>query len=140
MKSGIYSYLTFSGNCREAMQFYKQCLGGKLQLQTIWESPLSARMSKKMKACILHAVLVSGNLVLMGTDMVMDEGLEKGNAVSLLLQCKSGKELRNYYQKLSDGGTPTHPPEKTFFGALMGNLTDKYGNHWLLHFDGKGAV
>lgn len=140
MKSGIYSYLTFSGNCREAMQFYQQCLGGKLQLQTIGESPLSARMPKKMKACILHAVLINKNLVLMGTDIGLDEGIVKGNAVSLLLQCRSGKELRSYYEKLSDGGTVTHPPEKTIFGALMGNLTDKYGNHWLLHADSSGAV
>ncbi len=31
----IHSYLTFSGNCREAMTFYRECLGGILMLQTV---------------------------------------------------------------------------------------------------------
>ena len=27
----INTYLTFDGNCREAMEFYKQCLGAELR-------------------------------------------------------------------------------------------------------------
>jgi PhnB protein len=44
----INSYLTFSGNCREAMTFYKECLGGELAFQTVGESPLSDQMPKQM--------------------------------------------------------------------------------------------
>jgi len=39
------------------------------------------------------------------------------------------------YAKLSKGGKAEHPPQNTFWGALFGDLTDKYGNHWLLNFD-----
>jgi PhnB protein len=45
----INSYLTFNGNCREAMNFYKDCLGGELNLQTIAESPLADKMPAQMK-------------------------------------------------------------------------------------------
>jgi PhnB protein len=131
----INSYLTFNGNCREAMTFYQKCLGGELSFQTIGESPLSEKLPPKMKDCILHSTLTKENLVLLASDMVGDNGLIKGNSVSLLLQCKSEKELRNYYTKLSKGGIPTHAIENTFWGALFGDLTDKFGNHWLLHFD-----
>jgi PhnB protein len=31
-------YLIFQGNCREAMNFYKNCLGGKLDIKTIGEA------------------------------------------------------------------------------------------------------
>ena len=51
----INAYLTFSGNCREAMNFYKDSLGGELTLQTISESPLADKMPAQMKDCILHA-------------------------------------------------------------------------------------
>lgn len=44
----INSYLTFNGNCREAMNFYKDCLGGELILQTIGESPLAYKMPQLM--------------------------------------------------------------------------------------------
>lgn len=129
----ITSYLTFSGNCREAMTFYKECLGGTLNLQAIGDSPLSEEMPEKMRNCILHATLINGPLVLMGSDMVADEGLTRGNAVSLLLQCSSEDEMRACYKALSAGGKATNPPGKTFWGALFGGLTDKFGNHWLLN-------
>jgi PhnB protein len=135
--SVIQPYLTFSGNCREAMNFYRDCLGGELFFQTIGESPLAEKMPEKMKEMILHSSLENGSLVLLGSDMVPDSGLKKGNAVSLSLMCDSEEEIRESYRKLSEGGQPTHPLEKTFFGALLGGLTDKYGNSWLLHCDAK---
>ena len=54
----INAYLTFSGNCREAMNFYKSCLGGELTLQTIGESPLGDKMPPQMKDSILHSTLI----------------------------------------------------------------------------------
>jgi PhnB protein len=131
----INSYLTFSGNCREAMTFYKQCLGGELKFQTIGESPLSEKMPAQMKDSILHATLTHKRLVLMASDMVSEQGLIKGNAVSLMLDCSSETEIRQAYDKLAEGGKRTHPLENTFWGALFGDLTDKYGNNWLLHYD-----
>lgn len=128
----INSYLTFSGNCREAMNFYKECLGGELVLQTIGESPLSDKMPQQMKDCILHATLTRGEMQLMGSDMVADNGLTIGNSVSLSLDCESEEEIRSVYEKLAAGGEATHPLENSFWGALFGDLTDKFGNHWLL--------
>lgn len=130
----LISYLTFNGNCREAMTFYKDCLGGELLFQTIGESPLSANMPKRMKKCILHATLSSGALVLMASDMVGEQGLIRGNSVSLALHCSSEEEIRHCYAKLSVGGKANHPLEKSFWGALFGTLTDKFGTHWLLNY------
>ncbi|MCC6290117.1 MAG: VOC family protein [Chitinophagaceae bacterium] len=131
----IYAYLTFNGNCREAMIFYKKCLGGELSFQTIGESPLSETMPVKMKNCILHGVLTSKAFVLMGSDMVSESGLLKGNAVSLVLNCTGEKEIRALYKKLSQGGEQTYPLENTFWNALFGGLTDKYGNTWMLNYN-----
>ena len=136
----INAYLTFNGKCREAMRFYQECLGGELQLQTIGESPMSGCMPATMKEHILHAVLVKGELILMGSDMVSDEGIRKGNTVSLALNLNTEAEIRSCYKKLSAGGKANHPLEDTFWGALFGDLTDKYGNHWILNFTKSSAV
>ncbi len=130
----INSYLTFNGNCREAMNFYKECLGGELYFQTVGESPIADSMPPKLKGKILHSSLTSGKWVILASDMVGDQGLIKGNSVSLMLYCSTEEEIRDLYSKLSEGGRPTHPIENTFWGALFGNLTDKYGNNWLIHF------
>jgi len=69
--------------------------------------------------------------------MVNENGLTRGNAISLTLNCDSEKEIRNCYKKLSAGGQATHPLEDTFWGALFGGLTDKYGNVWMLNYNRK---
>jgi PhnB protein len=127
-------YLTFAGNAREGMLFYKKCLGGKLVFQKIAKTPLAKQMPAKMKTMILHASLTKKDMVIMASDMVGEKGLTKGNSVSIMLDCDSEKELKSVYKKLSQGGKQTHPVEITFFGSLLGGLTDKYGNTWLLHY------
>src|SRR5262249_33151106 len=110
-------------------------LGGELVLQTLGESPLGAQLPTEMKAYILHSILIKDNLVLMGSDMVDDQGLIKGNTVSLMLNCSSEAEIRRCYANLADGGEARHPLENTFWGALFGDLIDKFGNHWLLNYN-----
>jgi PhnB protein len=127
------SYLTFNGNCREAMTFYKKCLGGELELQTIADSPLAKSLPQKMKKCILHATLKSDTIVIMGSDMAQ-ESLIKGNTVSMMLTFDSEEEIRKAYTNLSKDGNATHPLEVTFFGALFGNLTDKFGHQWMFYY------
>jgi PhnB protein len=135
--SQINSYITFNGNCREAMTFYKECLGGELTFQTIGESPIADQMPQKMKASILHSTLTTESFILMGSDMTPETGLVKGNAVSLMLNCSSESDIRMFFEKLSDGGTIKHALENTFWGALFGDLTDKYENNWILNFEKK---
>ncbi len=133
----INSYLTFNGNCREAMKFYKDCLGGEVSFLTIGESPMAETMPPHMKKYILHSLLVNENVIIMASDMCSENGLTKGNAVSLFLNCSSEEEIKKLYEKLSAGGRASHSLENTFWGALFGDLTDKYGNSWLLNYDRK---
>lgn len=131
----VIAFLTFDGNCREAMNYYKQCLGGNLSFQTVGESPLSEKMPLKMKKCILSSSLINEDLVLIGSDMVGENGLLKGNAVSMMINCTSEKEARVFYKKLSAGGQAICPLEVSFWGALFGELIDKYGNRWILNYN-----
>lgn len=131
--SKLITYLTFNGNCREAMIFYQRCFGGELYLQTVGDTPAAENLPFELKDYILHASLDGNDLVLMGTDMVEDQGLVKGNSMSIMIECNDETEVRRYYEKLSEGGVATHPLEPNFFGDLFGGLQDKFGNHWLLH-------
>ena len=67
--------------------------------------------------------------------MVSDKGLVKGNAVSMAINCSSDEEIKTFYEKLSAGGNRDHALEQSFWGATFGDLTDKYGNHWLLNYE-----
>ena len=131
----INAYLTFNGNYRDAMQFYQNCLGGDVSLQTIGASPMGEDLLQEMKDYILHATLRHNNLVIMASDIVGEKGLMKGNHVSLMLNCKSVAEITTLYAKLSENGEATQLLKETFGDAIFGSLIDKFGIHWLLNFD-----
>lgn len=130
----INAYLHFNGNCREAMTFYKQCLGGELKMQTVGESPMAGQMPAVAQKQILHALLKNDGITLMGSDMMGPEGVTKGIAISLTLVCSSKNEIENFFPKLSAGGKVTHALKEEFFGTY-GDLTDTYGINWMFNYE-----
>ncbi len=127
----VNAYLHFDGNCRQAMTFYTDCLGGELNLMTIGESPMASQMPPDSKNKIMHSQLKNGNIVIMGADLMGPGGLKTGSQISLTIDCGSNKEADVLYSRLSAGGKPTHPMKEEFFG-YYGDLTDKYGINWML--------
>lgn len=136
----INAYLGFSGKCREAMTFYKDCLGGDLELMTVEGSPLADQMPADAGQTILHSCLTNGDLVLMATDMGQQGTGATGNNVSLMLNCSSEEEIQTLFSRLSSGGEVTHPLGDAFWGATFGHLTDKFGMNWMLHYDKSPAA
>jgi PhnB protein len=126
-------YLTFNGNCKEAMSFYKDIFGGELSLMTAGESPAASQMPPKYHNSIMHSSLKTDDFEIMATDMVPGDFIE-GNSVHMSLICKTEKEIHSLFEKLSAGGKVNHPIGQMFFG-LIGDLTDKFGKNWVLEFD-----
>jgi len=127
------AYLTFNGNCKEAMEFYKSCLGGELQLMTVGESPAAARMPAAMRDKIMHSSLKAATLELLASDMFDQAEYRHGNTVTLTLICESKAEIEKLFANLSKGGRVRNPLSEEFFGTYA-NLTDKYGFTWMLQF------
>lgn len=126
-------YLTFDNNCREAMQYYQECLGGELTLMPVSETPVAGQMPPHMKDAIMHSSLKTANFEIMATDM-KPEVLKEGNDMHLCLICKSEEEIHSLFEKLSAGGKVLQPLSKMFFG-LIGTLQDKFGKRWILELD-----
>src|SRR5436190_18725443 len=129
----INAYLNFNGNCREAMTFYQECLGGELSLQKVAESPMAAQMPSEMGANILHGTLLKDGMVLMASDMC-GPNMVKGSNIRLCLNCSSDEEINSYFENLANGGTVITPLHQTFWGATYGELTDKFGINWMFNY------
>lgn len=133
--SHIYGYINFTGNCREAMNFYKDCIGGNLDLMEIGGSPMEQYMPNEPKQNILHSTLTKGDLILMGSDLSgPNEDVSRGGAVSLMLNADSEQELHDIYNKMSEGAQIHMKPEPTFWGAIFCTFTDKFGIKWSINF------
>lgn len=105
-------------------------------MQTVGESPMADQMPDA-KEDILHARLGKGDLVLMASDMCGPEELVQGNTISLSLNCGSEDEIRMYFSALSSGGKITMPLADQFWGAIFGQLTDKFGMKWMFNYEKK---
>jgi PhnB protein len=127
----IHAYLTFNGNCREAMTFYQECLGGELVLQTVKGSPMESHWPKEVHNTILHGSLTKGSLTLLASDRVEPQGLSPGNAISLSLLCSNTEEIERFFKNLSTGGKIKYPLHD-FYDGKIGGLEDKFGINWLL--------
>lgn len=132
MTTQINSYLHLGGKCREAMTFYRDCIGGTLTLQSVEDSPMAGQWPANVQQQILHASLVKESLVLLASDMTDGEPVKPGNDISLALNCASAEEMRTYFSALAQGASITHPIHE-FFAGWMGNLTDKFGVSWMFY-------
>lgn len=129
-------YLNFKGNCRQAMTFYKKCLGGELELMTFGDAPGQAPAGGE-KDKIMHAHLKKGEVVLMASDCPPGVPLSTGNNVSLSLACENVKEQEQIFTMLAEGGKITLPLQDMFWGARFGMVTDQFGIHWMLNCEKK---
>lgn len=129
----ITPYLTFNGTCRQAMTFYKDILGGDLELMDFASSPMD--VPDEAKNYIMHAILTSNGVTLMASDTMPNQAVTNGNSVSLSINCQSVDEINHLFNSLSDGGEITMPLEDTFWGARFGMLTDKFGTCWMFNYD-----
>ena len=109
------------------MEFYKACLGGDLNVQTVGESPYA---SPETKDNVIHSELKLGDFTLMASDM-MEAGVpESGNRYSLCLVCASKSEIQRLFASFGAGGQVIHPLKEEFFGTY-GDLVDQYGIAWM---------
>lgn len=134
MGTTVNAYLNFNGRCREAMTFYKECLGGELTFQTVEGTPAEAQCPESMKHYIMHSTLQNGTLILMASDMGLGEFIQ-GNNFALSVNCSSEEEINDFYAKLPVGGEIIDPLKVQFWGAQFAVFQDKFGIRWMLHYD-----
>jgi len=136
------SYLTFDGQCEAAFTFYEQCLGGRIEAMiTHAGTPAEQHVAPEWRNKILHASLIVGNDVLMGSDAPPERYKEpKGFSVSL--QLDDPKEAERIFDALATNGKVGMPLEKTFWAARFGMLVDRFGIPWMVNCEqaavGKG--
>lgn len=131
----ISPYLTFNGNCREAMTFYQTCLGGELSLQTVAETPMADQCLAGMQQQIMHSILEKNGAVLMATDMTRPEGVKPGNDMAISINFDSEEEIRTCYSELTSGGEVIDPLKEAFGNSLFGVVQDRYGKVWMLNHE-----
>jgi PhnB protein len=127
----------FDGSCKQAMEFYKSCFGGELNLVKVGESPAKDYMPAAMHDRVVNARLKSGSIDISASDWLMPNRTPvRGNTVCLYLSGGTKQELKIFSDKLSEGADVTDPLKEQFHG-LYGALNDKFGVRWMFQTSSK---
>ena len=126
-------YLFFSGNCEEALNFYKDIFGGDVKQLSRWkDAPSDMGMPPNSGDKIMHASFVSPSIKFMCADARPTTQYGEGR-ISLSIGTTDADEAKRVFERLGKGGKIEMQLEKTFWGALFGMLTDKYGIDWMVN-------
>lgn len=132
MTTRLNPYITFGGNAREAMEFYQSVFGGELDVSTWGEMPDMPGNSPEMHDKLMHSMLdVGDGITLMGADMPGAPG-PKGSPISVAVSGEDETQLRDWYDKLAEGGEVIEPFMQAPWGDLFGMLNDKFGVNWMV--------
>ena len=131
MASRLNPYISFGGDARQAMEFYKQVLGGTLTLSTFGESGAADAPDADK---IMHGQLeTDSGFTLMGADTPPGMEHNPGTNIAVSLSGDNADELHGYWEKLSKAGTVSVPLEKQMWGDEFGMCVDQFGIGWMVN-------
>lgn len=134
MAQQLNPYITFDGNCAEAMDFYAAALGGSVSMMTFRDSGIDFDG-------IMHAsVDTPAGLHVFASDTAEGMGpYQPGNNVQISISGDEDSTLRGYWDALSESAHVVVPLERQMWGDVYGQLVDKYGIAWHINIAGGEA-
>lgn len=119
-------YLIFSGHCREALEFYKECFDGEIvMVQTFADSPVDVPREHGQR--IFNSEFRAGEIDFMASDDMPGREVTPGRNFALFVSFPEPEEQKRVFGELSQGGEVLFPIEKGF-----GMLVDRFGIQWML--------
>ena len=129
----VQPYLFFEGRCEEALEFYRQAVGAKVEMLMRYnESPVPPHGGMKIPGeKVMHAAMRIGD-----TQVLVSDGFAAGQpkfqGFSLAVSARDDAHARQMFGALADGGKVTQPLTETFFATSFGMLTDRFGVGWMV--------
>ena len=123
-------YLSFPGNAREAMTYYRSVFGGQLTISTFAEFGMTDMPADGT----MHSELKHESFSLMASDAMADaEATSGGTRIQIAFMGDDVEPLKGWYEKLAGDGSADMPLEDQVWGDMYGEVTDKFGVEWMFN-------
>ncbi|MFC4506873.1 MULTISPECIES: VOC family protein [Streptomyces] len=134
MTSRLNPYLSFTGDARQALEFYREVFGGELSLNTYGDFGQADAPGSTGGEKIMHGMLETpSGFTLMAADTPPGMESTAGTNFSVSLSGDDDADLRGYWAKLSEGGSVGVPLDKQMWGDVFGMCTDRFGIPWMVN-------
>lgn len=122
-------YLFFQGRCAEALEFYQEALGAKIETLVRYGDMPGAPPDSKDK--VMHAAMRIGETTVLASDGRGDDGTTF-SGFSVSLQVGDDGEAERLFAALADGGAVEVPMMATPFATRFGKVADRFGTPWII--------
>lgn len=130
MTCGI--YLTFNGNCEEAMLHYQDIFDGEITITMRYSEGPPEFSTPEIADKIMHATMVFGNNCEIKASDSFHEPLNKGNNFHVSILADDNESAYSYFSGLAEEGKITMPFNDVFWGGKFGSCVDKFGVQWMI--------
>ncbi|KQY57267.1 MULTISPECIES: VOC family protein [unclassified Nocardioides] len=127
MASLLTPYLSFDGNAREALEFYRDVFGGELDINTFGSL---GHPDAPEADLVMHGQLeTAAGFTMMGADTPPGMTYEAPAGITVMLS-GDDESLRTQWARLADGGTVGTELATQVWGDEYGDLVDRFGTPW----------
>ena len=131
----VQPYLFFDGRCEEAIEFYKEALGAKVEMMMRFkESPVPPQPGMCPPGSddkVMHSCIRIGDAQVMASDGRC-QGTPKFEGFSLTVNAADEADADRMFAALGNGGQVQMPLAETFFAKRFGMVADRFGVGWMI--------
>ncbi|MEP6939304.1 MAG: VOC family protein [Rudaea sp.] len=131
--STLNPYVFFNGNCAEAMRFYADIIGGKLDILTHADAPAEAQSPPGSAHLVMHARLANEGFELMASDDMPNGNYAGMHGFYLSVNFADVAQGGRVFAALAEGGEVRLAFGKTFWAEGFGMLRDRFGTPWMVN-------
>ena len=125
-------YLFFDGRCEQALDFYRQALGAKVEAVIRYkDNPEPKYNPPNSDDKVMHALFRIGDTKIMASDGNC-QGKPSFQGFSLTINAANAAEAEKRFNALAEGGQVQMPLNETLFAQSFGMVADRFGVGWMV--------
>ena len=125
-------YLFFEGRTEEALDFYKQKLGARVEAVMRYKDNPEPQYNPPNSANkVMHALFRIGDTKVMASDGNC-AGKPSFQGFALTINAANPAEAKQRFDALAEGGQVQMPLNETFFAKSFGMVADRFGLNWMV--------
>ena len=128
----ISPYISFSGNCEEAVRFYEKAFNVKGDIVRYKDAPPDNGYVTPAgtENLVMHARFELGSDIVMLCDTPPEYPVKTGDNIAIMAEFDSADAAKAAFEGLKEGGEVSMELQETFWSKCFGSLTDKFGINW----------
>ena len=128
----ISPYISFNGNCEEAVLFYEKAFNIKADITRYKDAPKENdyQVQQGTENLIMHAQFELNGEMIMFADMPPDFALQYGDNIAIMVEFDNIEAAKTAFEALREGAEVNMELQETFWSKCFGSLIDKFGIYW----------